>query len=632
MRLESRSMETPPWTRSVHHDGSARYLRTPPNRDPDYGDEVEVRLRAAPDAPIERVLLRTCPDGEQAFVEMTPETAGPACRWWSARLTLSMPTTHYRFGLFGRDGVFWYNGTGAHRHVPTDADDFRVLADYRSPRWLKGAVFYQIFPDRFADGDPASNVTDGEFIYRGEPARARAWGETPTRGHASSMVEFYGGDLAGIESKLDYLADLGVNALYINPIFRAFSNHRYDVVDYENVDPHLGGNAALAALRRAATARGMRYILDIVPNHCGSEHPWFREALADPRASTADHFTFHRHPDDYLCWLGVRSLPKFNYGSRALRQRMYQGADAVFRRWLRAPYGADGWRIDVANMLGRQGANQLGLEIAEGIRWAVKEENPDALLVGEHFFDGTDQLQGGCWDAMMNYTGFAKPLWYWIGGYHVRQHGRPPRVDSPLPWPTDAIAGTWDAYRAPIPWAIARQQFNLAGSHDTARIRHVAGDDPGLLRLAIGILMTYVGVPCVYYGDEVGLTGEDGDAARGCMPWDEARWDSDLRAFYKRLIHLRRASPALTDGGYQALAIEPDTLAYMRDSDAEVLVVVAHRGSAPRPAGPLPVRDGGIPDGATLTELESGARLTVAGGALPLPAMPRGLAIWRWVP
>ena len=621
----------PSWSTSVHHDGSSRYARTLSGRRLDFGEEVEIRLRTAPEAPIERVLLRTCPDGEQAFHEMRPGAVprGQACRWWTATLTLAMPATLYRFALFTADGMYWFNGGGLHRHVPADAEDFRLLADYHAPAWLAKTVFYQIFPDRFCDGEPESNVRDNEYVYRGESARSQTWGKPPLRQTAAAMVEFFGGDLPGIESRLDYLVDLGINALYVNPIFTAFSSHRYDVVDYDNVDPHLGGNPALASLKRACAARGMRFILDIVPNHCGSEHPWFRDAQANQHSATASYFTFHKHPDDYLAWLGVRSLPKFNYGSQALRERMYAGPAAVFRKWLREPYGADGWRIDVANMLARQGANQLGLEIAQGIRWAVKEENPDALLVGEHFFDGTDQLQGTCWDAMMNYAGFAQPLWYWLAGYHVRQHGQPSRVDSAAPWPTVALVDTWAAYRAPIPWALARQQFNLLGSHDTARVRTAVGGDRGKLKLAVGVLMTYLGVPCVYYGDEVGLTGEDGDAARGCMPWDPHDWDAELRAYYQKLIALRRTAPALIDGGYQTLLVEEDSVAYLRDAEDDLIVVLAHRGATPRAAGLLTVRHGGIADGTRFVEVITGAVAEVHGGDLPVPEQAAGISIWR---
>jgi alpha-glucosidase len=244
----------------VHHDGSARYVS---NSDPQPGDELTVRLRHAPHLAVERVLLRTAPDGEQLFTPMQPEPfqPGDACRWWRTTLQLNMPLTGYRFLLLVDGQAWWYNAAGLHAHAPLDAQDFRLLAGYQSPAWVRQAVFYQVFPDRFADGNPDCRVHDGEYEYRGLPARARPWGERPASGR-QAMVEFFGGDLPGITAHLDYIADLGANALYLNPIFSALSNHRYDVTDYENVDAHLGGNAALAALRNRAAQLDLHYILD----------------------------------------------------------------------------------------------------------------------------------------------------------------------------------------------------------------------------------------------------------------------------------------------------------------------------------------------------------------------------------
>jgi alpha-glucosidase len=608
---------------SVHHDGSARYVEPQALRP---GEFATIRLRAHPQASIERVLLRACPDGEQTFVEMQPRDVSAVCCWWEARLQVSMPLVGYRFLLFTAGGVWWYNAAGLQRHVPTDFEDFKLLADYAAPSWARNTVFYQIFPDRFADGDPANTVRDGEWDYGGHPSRARQWGLPPSDIPRANMVEFFGGDLPGVEQHLDDLVELGVNALYLTPIFTAYSNHRYDVADYETVDPHLGGNAALVSLRRATRERGLRLMLDIVPNHCGVRHPWFQAAQQDRLAPAAEFFTFHRHPDQYESWLGARSLPKLNYRSAALRQAMYEGPRAIFRQWLREPYAIDGWRIDVANMLARQGVDQLGLEIGRGIRRAVKEENPQAFLLGENFFDGSAQLQGDIWDAVMNYAGFAQPLWYWLGGFFVRQHAEPRLAASDVPWSTPALIDTWQAYRAAVPWAIARQQFNLLGTHDTARISHVVKGSC-LSRLAVALLLTYPGVPCVYYGDEIGLAGD----TRACMNWDRSAWDHDLRALYQKLIQLRRTSPALADGGFQVLLIEPDTFAYLRDSDQDLVIVVANRGPASRSlqSEPLPVAHGAIPDGTEFVDVVDGARATVENGYLPLPELPAGVMVWR---
>lgn len=611
---------------SIHHDGSSRYVRAPANLS--RGDTVILRLRAAAAAPIRRVLLRTCPDGEEKLSEMQEASAEAACRWWQAELPIHMPVEHYRFLLFTADGAWWFNGTGLHRHTPTDSDDFRLLAGYQAPTWVWDSVFYQIFPDRFADGDPASNVRTGEFSYRDYQSTARSWGEPPAANGRAAGLEFFGGDLPGISAHLAHLEELGANALFLNPVFSAYTNHRYDVTDYFNVDPHVGGNLALQALRQATSARGMRYILDIVPNHCGMLHPWFQAAQTDPQALSADYFTFRRRPDDYECWLGVRSLPKLNYRSAALREVMYAGGQSVFRHWLRPPYAADGWRIDVANMLARQGLDQLGAEVGRGIRQAVKEENPDAYLLGENFFDATHQLQGDCWDAVMNYTGFGLPLWRWMTDFQIEVNGQ--RSVDEQPWSTAALVETWAAFRAPIPWAIARQQFNLLDSHDTPRLLSVLGGNRAYARLAISLQMTYPGVPCVYYGDEIGL-GSNGEHPRACMPWERSQWDEDLLAFYQKLIHLRRHSPALVQGGFQVILAEKDTFAYVRDSDEESVIVVAQRGPADRPAGPLPVAYAAIADGTEFEELFSGQRLRVENGNLPLPLLPVGGQVWQEV-
>lgn len=612
---------------TVHHDGSPRYVSNPYPR---LGETVRLRLRMAADAPVNEVLLRTTPDGENKFDALTRGPAvGNVC-WWTVDLVVGMPVVNYRFLLVTEDGVWWYNGLGLHEHNPTDYADFKVLADYQAPHWVRDSVFYQIFPDRFADGDPTNNVRTGEWMYRDQQVQARAWGEQP--GAFPASIEFYGGDLQGIRERLPYLADLGVNALYLNPIFTAPSVHRYDVVDYNNVDPHLGGNAALVELREALSDREMYMLLDIVPNHCGVAHPWFTAAQADPNAPTSDYFIFTAHPNEYASWLGVRSLPKLDYRSQELRDVMYRADDAVFRRWMQAPYSIDGWRVDVANMLGRYGEHQLGVEVVREMRQVVKREKPDAYLLAENFFDATPHMQGDEWDANMNYSGFSKPLWQWLGeqtvpvpGKHGGKRGTGRRLS------TDGFVETLAAFRAPVPWVIAIQQFNLVDSHDTARVGTIVGDpqdDPSRQRVAAAIQLTYPGVPCIYYGDEIGMQADSADMARATMVWDEAAWDHDLRHFYRALIYLRRTSPALRDGGFQVLFVDEDTLAYLRDAPEELIIVIAHRGPAERPSGLLDVSVADIPDGTLFTEVLSGVTATVGAGQLPLPRHGVEATIW----
>jgi alpha-glucosidase len=288
--------------------------------------------------------------------------------------------------------------------------------------------------------------------------------------------------------------------------------------------------------------------------------------------------------------------------------------------------------VDVANMLARHGRDQLESEVWIGIRQAVKAENPQAYLLGENFFDGSWQLQGDRLDATMNYAGFTNPLLYWLDHFQVGQHAEPKHVESRIPWSTDALVESWQGYRASIPWTIAQQQFNLLGSHDTSRILHMVGGDAARNLLAVAVLLTYVGVPCIYYGDEIGMNASDSLGARDPMIWNAARWDMDLRSFYQKLILLRRTSAALIHGGFQVLLSEDNTLAYLRDTDAEQIIVIGNRGPNERRVDPLFVRAGGIPDGAQFLEFFSGQILRVQDGHLPLAVVPVGVQIWQSIP
>ncbi|MEZ4643472.1 MAG: alpha-amylase family glycosyl hydrolase, partial [Chloroflexota bacterium] len=586
------------------------------------------RLRLRPDAPVQRVYLRTFPDGEQLITPMQQTAVSPPAQWWEADLAINQPTVHYRFILQAADGVWFYTAAGPTAHVPLDRTDFRLLADYVGPAWVKTAVFYQIFPDRFHNGDPHLNPQPDDFEFHGMRPQTLPWGAPPPADSFNPFT-FYGGDLPGIAARLDYLADLGINAIYLNPIFTAYTNHKYDVADYFHVDPHFGGDEALAALRQALTARNMRYLLDIVPNHCGYGHPWFQAARQDIGAAEAEFFTFYEHPDKYAQWLMAWVLPKLNYTSAELRRLMYVGEDAAFRQWLRPPFAADGWRVDVANMLGRQGALQMNRVLAEGIYQAVKETRADAYLIGENFFDATESMQeGGQWDGIMNYAGFSLPLLHWLRGLHMGAIGLEGEIVSPVPWSTAALATTWQQHLAAIPWVAALQQFNLLGSHDTSRVRTLLGENEALQRLAVTVLMTFPGVPSIYYGDEIGLTDTPGLSQRACMPWDEADWNHDLLAFYKDVIKLRRETAVLQNGGFQLLLLEADTFAYQREDATSYAIVIAHRGERPRPAAPLPVANGGIADGVRFVEFFTGQEAVVVNGALPLPPVAQGVMLW----
>jgi alpha-glucosidase len=584
------------------------------------------------DAPVRQVLLRFLPDGEQRFLPMTREPDTPGCSWWSAVLPLDMPAVNYRFLLLTTVGALWFTARGLTRATPTDAGDFRIVPGPAGgvraggPDWLADSVFYQIAPDRFHDGDPSISVRTGEYALRGTATVQRAWGEDPSPSWDTAHVEFFGGDLKGVAEKLPYLLDLGVNALYLLPVFTAPSIHKYDVTDYENVDPHLGGNSGLSALRRATTDHGIRMILDIVPNHCGREHPWFRAAAADVNAPTAEFFTFTNHPNEYASWLGHASLPRLNYASPRLLEYMITGPDAIFKRWLRPPYAIDGWRVDVANMLGRHGGVDRNLELARLIRAAVKSENPEAFLLAEHFFDASSALQWDGWDAAMNYAGFAVPLWSWLTSHGFRQHWEPFAIPAGSALATAALLETWDEFRSRLPWETAVRQLNLLGSHDTPRLLSMLDGHPALQQVAVGLLMTYPGVPCILYGDEIGLEGRDTHVLK-CMPWDERAWNLETRSYYRALIRLRRTSSALCAGGYQVLDRGVDWFAYQRDAEDDLIIVIANRGG--KAPGDVAVAAGGIPDGTVFRDVMTGKEVRVSAGCVRATGGGPGIILLR---
>lgn len=615
---------TPSWLQGIHHDGSPYYVSFSPSHAPTM---LKLRLRVGKDAPIKQIFVRTIPDGEQHLAPMQLSANDDLFDWWETEVRLHMLRTNYRFLLKTLEGNWWLTANGMVQYTPTDATDFRFLSRYSAPSWVQEAVFYQIFPERFADGDSSNNVKSDEYVSYGNPSVARVWGELPDQTGAAGNALFFGGDLQGIVQRLDYLSDLGVSALYLTPIFTSPSNHKYDVADYREVDPHFGGNSALIALRKALDERDMRLMLDIVPNHCSSLHPWFIEAQRNPEAVTREFFTFGATAEQYESWLGVGSLPKLNYHSERLREEMYAGDNSIMRSWLHPPYRIDGWRIDVANMLARQGESQLEHKIGRGMRRAIKAEEPSMYLIGEHFYDGSAQLQGDELDATMNYRGFSLPLLQWLIGYENEAPLTLP-LEERVMLSTEALMMQWQVFLSAIPWQIAVQQFNLLGSHDTPRIETICAGNEALVQVAAILLFTYPGVPSIYYGDEIGLAGGRDPDNRRCMPWKPQEWNMTRRELYQQLIAERRTASALREGGFQALYAAGETLAFLRESSQEKLLVVARRSDDGLRA--IPVTHGGLADGTHVREMLTGTEAFVRDGLLSLESLPAtGAQIWR---
>jgi alpha-glucosidase len=635
------------WQTTIHHDGSATYVDFDRNK-----QVATIRLRAATAAPLRHVYLRTCPDGEQALQLLAPintpdcENANPNIEnadnnidWWQVMVKVTMPLFNYRFLIVTEAGeTWWLNAEGWQQFSPLDHTDFKLLTREDWPHWLMGTIFYQIFPDRFADGDPTSNVQTGEYQYEGRPVIARQWGELPRSHRESGGVEFFGGDLDGVRQKLDYLQTLGITAIYLNPIFTAPSNHKYDTANFYEVDPHLGGNAAFVRLREAMDQYQMRLVLDIVLNHCGSENVWFKEAQADPDSPKVDYFTFTKYPQHYISWHGINTLPKFNYRSLRLREAIYHSADSVLCHWLKPPYRIDGWRIDVANMMARQGADQFSHKIKRGVRRAVKAVNPETYLVGEHFHDGTSHLQGDELDGAMNYRGFTFPLLKWLTGFDIDIAwqgfiaGQTEKNQPLALLATADMVAQWQSWLGSIPWQLVQQQLNSISTHDIPRVLSLTQADTTKTCLAATLLLTFPGVPSIYYGDEVGLPGGADPDNRRCMPWNPADWDMIIYDHYRNLINLRRHNPALQWGSMQFLYAASHSVAFLREAiNREIderLIVIAQRE-----AEALPVIDAtcaGLPNGTVLEEVFRKARVTVLNGRfLPTGATTGGAQIWR---
>lgn len=611
------------WTAGIHHDGSELYVSNPL---PELGETVTISLRVPKQSPIRHIFLRTAPDGENHFEQMTIARKDTLSAWWTASLRVTMPHNPYRFKILTDEGAYFYDAEGVSRADSPDWTDFKLLADYDAPTWVQSAVFYQIFPDRFYNGDPSLTVPVGSWERRGFATTQRAWGEQPLHFRQGGNVDFYGGDIPGIVEKLDYLQSLGITALYLNPIFASESNHRYDITDFGQIDRYLGGNEALATLRQALDKRNMHLILDITPNHLSWSHPWFKAAQDNAQTTTAEYFTFYEHPDEYEKWMGVPSLVKLNYSSHNLRNAMYRTTESAMRRWLREPYRIDGWRLDVLNMMARQGAMQLHHEVGREIRQAIKADNPQAYIMGEHFFDGSTHLQGDELDAVQNYQGFTFPLRRWLAGKDLGVEWNMPSAD-PIPMPAEAMDIQLRRYRAAVPWVIARQQFNQLGSHDISRILTTLNSDKALARLAAVVLTTYVGVPCIYYGDEVGMEGNGDPDNRRTMVWDEAEQDRELWALHQRLNQLRQSSDALINGGYQTLFADNGLIVFQRHSAKQRLLIVGYRGPDDLPEIQIPVWHGDIPDGTPVVDMLSDKAFTVRDGQLTLYDLTKGDAL-----
>lgn len=438
------------------------------------------------------------------------------------------------------------------------------MVELTTPAWVHNAVFYQIFPDRFAFSK--------EVV---KPSNLEGWDTPPT------VYGFKGGDLLGVFEKLDYLQDLGINGIYFNPIFQSASSHRYHTHDYFQVDPLLGGNQAFARLLQEAHRRNIRIVLDGVFNHASRGFYQFNHVLeCGPASPYVDWFDIKGYPlnaygpgkANYRCWVGLPALPELNTRNPQVRQYIMD----IARYWLEQ--GIDGWRLDVPFCIDDD-------SFWQEFRQVVKSANPEGYIVGEVPWEAQRWLQGDQFDAVMNYQ-FTQLCVGFFAGEGMDRHfekgmmGLPetPMMDAPT------FARRAEVLLELYPSSIAAAQLNLLDSHDMPRFLSIAGGDKASLKLAVLFMLTYPGAPCIYYGDEVGSVNGPTRTPEDCrfsFPWDESKWDHDLRDFYKRCIALRLNHAALRTGSFQTIYAEGKQVAFERQLDGERVLIAINNGKEP---------------------------------------------------
>lgn len=605
-------------------DGTSDYVIP---AEPGIHEKVRLRFRTARDDAQEVCLI----SGGEAL-QMQKISSGEVFDYYETEVQLTDTMFVYYFRIKSESEELCYHRCGVSEH-PVEYYNFRIMPGFSTPAWAKGAVMYQIFVDRFCNGDPSNDVEDGEYVYIGEPVcKVKDWNEFPA---AMDIRRFHGGDLQGVLDKLDYLEELGVEVIYFNPLFVSPSNHKYDIQDYDYIDPHYGviiedggevlpegekdntratkyqkrtgdirnleaSNRLFAKLVEEMHTRGMRVILDGVFNHCGSFNKWMdRERIYEPQpeyekgayvsaqSPYRDFFHFFDEREEawpynknYDGWWGHDTLPKLNYeDSPTLEEYILN----IGKKWVSPPYNADGWRLDMAADLGY--SNEYNHIFWENFRKAVKSANPQALILAEHYGDPGEWLQGDEWDSVMNYDAFMEPLTWFLTG--MEKHSDERRTD--LWGNADNFVNTMNHFMASMLTPSLQVAMNELSNHDHSRFltrtNHIVGRvaqlgskaaeegiNLAVMREAVAVQMTWVGAPTVYYGDEAGVCGFTDPDSRRTYPWGQE--NRELVEFHKEMIRIHKREKPLRTGSLKMLSWSSNVLAYARFQEGEQIIVV----------------------------------------------------------
>ena len=609
--------------RALYSDTTSNYLNP---EEPEPGEEITVRFRTAKNN-VDVVLLVS---GGKRLV-MTKAETERHFDYYETRLELSDKKLSYHFEIISGALKVFFDSRGAVTD-PNEYYDFVVFPGFSTPDWSKGAVMYQIYVDRFCNGDKTNDVLDNESLYIGQPVhKVDDWYAPPSQ---MDVRNFYGGDLQGVLDKMDYLKSLGVEVIYFNPLFVSPSNHKYDIQDYDHIDPHFGrivddggevlppgasenrlskryirrvaGMANLTAsdelfieVVKEAHKRGMKVILDGVFNHCGSFNKWMdreriyeneegydKGAYVSPSSPYHNYFSFNNengwpYNGSYDGWWGYDTLPKLNYeGSEELVDYVLK----IAAKWVSEPFCADGWRLDVAADLGH--SQEYNHKFWKRFRTAVKEANPDALILAEHYGDKKAWLQGDEWDSVMNYDAFMEPVTWFLTG--MEKHSDDFRED--LLGNADGFWGAMIHHGATFSTPSMQSAMNELSNHDHSRFltrtNHMVGRtgtlgpeaaekniDKAVFREAVVIQMTWMGSPTIYYGDEAGVCGFTDPDNRRTYPW--GREDKEMISFHRDLISLRHRHPVFRTGSIKMVDSDYNFIAYGRfDRNEQILVII----------------------------------------------------------